>query len=508
VYCFPSQALLRALAGPLANPETLAACRSELEQLRAVASTWYRSADLRKFLKLLDEILAGQQERPATIRPDEWGNRVSRALEEIEPDLRARWQALLNHCSQANGSAPGSKWLAQMPQCIEAVGIETFGRMVIAWIDAFGKHRGDRLDVENATLLRGLIWCCVKIEDAALASSLADAAIEGYRKISGVGPRSAKIASACVSVLKTMTGLYGAAQLERVRLNVKQPTYRKEVEAALDEAAHRAGMRREDLEELTIPSFGLEQGRVRIPIGPTVAEVHIVGLAAQIQWYDATGNPRKAEPAEVKRDYKAERTDLKRLCDDITHMLAAQRDRLERLLLAERQWSLSAWRERYLDHPLVGYVAKRLLWRFTDGERSIDGIWLDNQLVDADDCPLSLCETMTVSAWHPILCEADKILKWRTWLERHQVTQPFKQAHREVYLLTDAERTTRVYSNRFAAHILRQHQFNALAAARGWKNTLRLMVDDTYPPATLTLLVNALRSERILPSERAVCPQS
>jgi hypothetical protein len=492
---FPAQVLLRAFARPLAHPETLAACRADLERLRAVAGTWYACADLRKFLKLLDEILAGQQERPVTIRPDEWGTHVSPALEEMEPDLRTRWLALLNHCAKASGSTSGSKWLAQMPRYIEAVGIETFGRVVIAWIDAFGKHRGDRLDEENATLLRGLVWCCMEIEDATLASSLADAAIEGYRKISGVGPRSAKFASACVSVLKTMPGLHSAAQLERVRLNVKQPTYRKEVETALDETARRTGMSREDLEELTIPTFGLEQGRVRIPIGPAVAEVRIVGLAAQTQWYDATGNLRKAEPAEVKRGYKAECRDLKRLCDDVTHMLAAQRDRLERLLLAERQWSLSAWRERYLDHPLVGCVAKRLLWRFSDGERSIDGIWLDSQLVDADDRPLSLSDTMTVSAWHPILCEADEILKWRTWLERHQVTQPFKQAHREVYLLTDAERTTRVYSNRFAAHILRQHQFNALAAARGWKNMLRLMVDDTYPPATLELPHWGLRAE-------------
>ena len=35
-----------------------------------------------------------------------------------------------------------------------------------------------------------------------------------------------------------------------------------------------------------------------------------------------------------------------------------------------------------------------------------------------------------------------------------------------------------VYSNRFAAHIIRQHQFNALCVARGWRNKLRLMVDD------------------------------
>jgi hypothetical protein len=87
------------------------------------------------------------------------------------------------------------------------------------------------------------------------------------------------------------------------------------------------------------------------------------------------------------------------------------------------------------------------------------------------------------------------VLAWRQWLEAHQVQQPFKQAHREIYPLTDAERTTGVYSNRFAAHILRQHQFNALCAARGWKNALRLMVDSEFPPATRSLSHWALRAE-------------
>jgi hypothetical protein len=89
----------------------------------------------------------------------------------------------------------------------------------------------------------------------------------------------------------------------------------------------------------------------------------------------------------------------------------------------------------------------------------------------------------------------ENILAWREWLERREVVQPFKQAHREVYLLTDAERRTRTYSNRFAAHILRQHQFNALCAARGWKNQLRLMVDADYPPAHRLLPVWNLRAE-------------
>lgn len=64
-----------------------------------------------------------------------------------------------------------------------------------------------------------------------------------------------------------------------------------------------------------------------------------------------------------------------------------------------------------------------------------------------------------------------------------------------MYLLTAAEERTRVYSNRYAAHILRQHQFHALTEARGWRNRLRLMVDDSYPPATRELPQWGLRAE-------------
>ncbi len=97
--------------------------------------------------------------------------------------------------------------------------------------------------------------------------------------------------------------------------------------------------------------------------------------------------------------------------------------------------------------------------------------------------------------WHPIHEATEAVLRWREWFTEHEVRQPFKQAHREVYVLTAAEEATGGYSNRFAAHIIRQHQFNALCAARGWRNKLRLMVDDEYPPATRLLPKLNLRAE-------------
>jgi hypothetical protein len=66
---------------------------------------------------------------------------------------------------------------------------------------------------------------------------------------------------------------------------------------------------------------------------------------------------------------------------------------------------------------------------------------------------------------------------WRDRLEALQVTQPFAQVWREVYALTDAERATATYTNRWAAHILKQHQAMTLARLNGWRVTHRMWVD-------------------------------
>src|SRR5690606_14111355 len=78
-------------------------------------------------------------------------------------------------------------------------------------------------------------------------------------------------------------------------------------------------------------------------------------------------------------------------------------------------------------------------------------------------------DTASVSLWHPVDAAPDDVQAWRKFFEDRQIKQPFKQAHREVYLLTDAERTTRTYSNRFAGHIIKQSQLRTLAQLRGWR---------------------------------------
>ena len=245
---------------------------------------------------------------------------------------------------------------------------------------------------------------------------------------------------------------------------------------------------------MSVPSYGLaEVGRSSDSFGDFTAEVSVTGTnSAELKWFNRDGKQQKSVPAFVRENHAEELKELNQSVKDIKKMLPAQRDRIENLYLEEKRWPYKIWRERYLEHPLVGTIARRLIWRF---DETTSAVWLDGKLVDRDGAELTPFDDSQVELWHPLHSTTAEVLGWREFLESREIRQPFKQAHREIYVLTDAERRTGVYSNRFAAHIIKQHQFNALCGQRNWKNTLRLMVDDSYEPPTRWLPKHELRAE-------------
>jgi Domain of unknown function (DUF4132) len=492
-----TQALLKNAAAALSNPELLEACRADFSRIRETAKSWKDTSGKHKFLSLLDLIEQHDQNVPLEIPEDEWGTQARAALEKMDLDERSAWETVLRHALTSSGSGPSQKWLKAASGLIKNFGAERFGALTLEWLGFLGKtgtemrygydHENQRAYFEergpvpldaNAVLLAGLAWSCAALETTplektGLMGALGDAALECYRKIPSFGQRSTKIGNACLMALKLIPGMASASQMERLRASIKLPSTRKLIEKALNESALNSGMSRFDLEELATPDFGLQDGCVRVPFGNAFAVLEVDGTHVNLRWFGADGKARKSEPVEVKRDFGAERKALKRHRDDLEKTLATLRDRLERAPALGRSWPIQVWRERYLEHPLASLLTKRLIWRFTDGDRVRDGMWLEGRLVDANDAPLELFENTTVQPWHPVFCAANEVLAWRAFLERHQIVQPYKQAHREIYLLTDAERTTRTYSNRFAAHVLRQHQFHKLCQARGWQYSLQ-----------------------------------
>jgi hypothetical protein len=331
-----------------------------------------------------------------------------------------------------------------------------------------------------------------------LIRNLGAQTVSCYRKIPGVGPRAVKVANAGVYALSQIEDPMALGQHALLKVKVKFGTAQKEIEKAFTAAAERSGLSRDEVEEMSVPTYGLtEVGICEEPMGEFTARLIVTGTTStELVWVKPDGKTQQGIPAAVKSGFKGELKELLAAAKDIQSMLPAQRQRIDGLFLQQKTWTLGLWQERYLNHPLVGTLARRILWEFTIGNRSITATWFNGALVDLDLKPVVLPEgATTVQLWHPIGKSSEEIVAWRSWLDAQQIQQPFKQAHREIYVLTDAERNTRVYSNRYAAHVIKQHQFNALCALRGWKNKLRLMVDDEYPPAALQLPQWGLRAE-------------
>ncbi len=457
------------------------ALKKTLIAYRKMLARYQDHAVWRKSVARVDVVLGGMKVQIVEAG-DAWANRALADLASMPAMPKDRWMELIQYAATAEGSAPSSQWLRGAAPLIKRVGQKDFLARSQTWFALVGRkgtHKVQRYNdlilERNADILKGLVWCHSGLDSDRIPQSMGDLAAACFQKVPGIGPRNVKVGSACITVLAAMSGMSTVAQLSRLKLRVKHCSALRQIQAALDAVAAKAGLTTDDLEDAAVPSFGMEApGLLRKNVGGSVALMRLVDTTStELTWLRSDGREQDSVPAAVKTGCDGELAELRDTARAMKTMALAQRDRIEGCYLRTRRWSLGAWRRTHLDHPLVGTLARRLVWHFQKGARRGQGIWCDGRIVDAAGKPLGWIDDQTqVSLWHPIGFDAQTILAWRNWLENHQVRQPFKQAHREIYVLTDAELKTRTRSNRFAAHIIKQHQFARLCQQRGWRYRL------------------------------------
>ena len=501
-------ALLRMIEKFLAKGNALTLQTVEVLHEVQKAHTEYQNADRRKITNRITEILG----ETSTAQPDAgetWADKALSDLAAMTPEQQKAWSAIFAYSLTADGSKPSAKWRGKGKKLVEAVGADPFDTHVSRWFNAVTSptiiskevtqngytwmdHTNTGSDA-NVSLLKGLAWLCGdrtgSAQEKDLVRALAKLVTGSIKKIPGTGPWAVRSASAGTWALVEIGTMDAVAQLGILKTKVTFRTVLNAIESGLETAAKKAGVTKADLEDMGIPTYGFETGGIREETFgdcKAVARLSDTGEIS-IEWFGANGKPVKAPPSEVKKNSAAELKEFKADMDAAAKTITAQKARFDGFYLPERVWKLSEWQERFGTHPLISNIAYRLIWHFSDGTHKAQGIYNSTAQAfeDVNGKPIDWINDSTeVRLWHPIGFSADDVIAWRNRLQELRITQPFKQAYREVYILTEAELRTSTYSNRFAGHLLKQHQMNALAALRGWKNALRLMVDDSYPPAS------------------------
>ncbi|KAA2243172.1 DUF4132 domain-containing protein [Chitinophaga agrisoli] len=278
----------------------------------------------------------------------------------------------------------------------------------------------------------------------------------------------------CMDVIHIYTRTLPAditlARILRIQGKIKDKPLLKKIEAVITKLGKSMNMSSDQMKEAMVPDFGLDpQHRILLSTGG-----YSVGLdllqhkPADIVWWE-NGQKLAKPPTSAKKEADAVLKKLKADGKVLSEQLNIHRNRIENVYRQPQSWVFTAWLPLYITHPLIGALGKRLIWQFSKQEMQYAAIWTAQGFRTASGEILNwMDEETTVELWHPILADAAHVLQWRTYFTNNEIQQPFKQAFREVYLITDAEETTGTYSNRFASHILYKDQFAALCKVRGW----------------------------------------
>jgi hypothetical protein len=485
---FPLKGVLKAAESVPMSPRIAEALR----RLRPCITEYLGGGEMRDLHARIDNLLDGPLPDTAIEPQGAWSGIV---LKEIaESSLRSGWEGIFVHACELKSSEAPKKWLAASRQLADGLGGGIFLEAAERWL-ALGpspNRPGVQISSGEAELQKGFVWFLAGRNDERLPGLLANFAAASLKKIPMLGAVSQKVGNACVNVLAELPGFEPVAQLSRLAQSVKYDTAQRLIEEALSRAAEKAGVSREQIEEMSASTCGVGPDGTRSEtFGDYLLHISIEDTtSAAARWSDKQGKALKGAPAYVKENHAEEWKEAQGAMKEMEKMLVAHSARVERLLLTQRAISIETLQCCYLNHPLLSDMSRRLVWQFESGL----GIWHKGRVVDDAEREIDLSAQKTARLWHPVSSDVNTIFHWRCWIEDRGLRQPFKQAHREVYLITAAERETGSYSNRFAAHIVRQHQFAALCAQRGWD--FRLMGQwDSHNTPTLAVPHAGLRVE-------------
>src|SRR6185295_5026379 len=98
---------------------------------------------------------------------------------------------------------------------------------------------------------------------ATIARLLGDVPEASFKQIPTIGARCPRVANASLVALSLMPGPEPVAQLTRIQSKSKKPSAKKLVESALKNAAAQQQVSPDELEEMSVPDFGLNVDGIR-----------------------------------------------------------------------------------------------------------------------------------------------------------------------------------------------------------------------------------------------------
>ena len=278
----------------------------------------------------------------------------------------------------------------------------------------------------------------------------------------------------------------------------KSRPLRGEARKRLDEIAERRGLSTEQLADLLVPDLGLDAAGTRtLDFG---ARRFLVTLNEQLKpvLKDTDGKALRDLPAPSAKDdadqAQAAVAEWKRLKRQLAGVLKTEVARLERAMGSRRRWEATEFGRVIVAHPVLGWLAQRLVWGAYDDAGSLVETFRvaeDRTLAGVADATWDLPKDCRVGLPHVLEMEDSVRVRWSSLLADYELLQPFSQLARETFRAGAAELSTRTIAAMAGQKVTARKVLSL--ESRGWDRVGGKDID------VLVKTMHSLQSEAVLP---------
>lgn len=253
------------------------------------------------------------------------------------------------------------------------------------------------------------------------------------------------IAAEAVRALALNGSSEALMQVDNMAHKFKHKQVKNAALQALDNAAEELGITSDELGDRIVPDLGFDENMERIfDYGPRKFKVYLTP-ALELEVFDEDNKKRKTMPAPSKKDdeeiAKQSNMEFKQMKKQLKSVIAIQKLRLETALLADRRWTVEAWKNLFVKNPVMHSFAIGLIWAAYEEEKLVQTFRYmeDGSFNTSDEDEYELSENSTIGLVHPIDLNEEELSTWKEQLSDYEITQPIEQLERTVYHISEDE---------------------------------------------------------------------
>lgn len=277
------------------------------------------------------------------------------------------------------------------------------------------------------------------------------------------------IAAFVVNAIAMNGGSVALVMIDGISVKFPNNQVKNAAKAAFAFAAKALEIPEDELSDKIVPTLGFnKEGEKILNYGPRNFTVTLMPDFSLSIFDNEKQKTIKSMPSPGASDDQVKATAAKKEFSELKKQIKAtvqsQTNRLEKVLMNGRRWTVEAWNKLFVENPIMHRFATGLIWGVYDGYTLTETFrYMDDGTFNTvDEEEYTLPEQANITLVHPIDLNEDTLSGWKEQLDDYEIVQPIAQLTAPLIVL-EKDETTGNKITRYNGSIVKSGKINALA---------------------------------------------